>query len=892
MLLVFDKNEVLQAVLSNDGAACPFFNPIHDEKINMENIFTFEIPASHVDSQFVIEGALIAFQDLDLNWQLFEIKRIVDIDDAAGTMKHVFCDHAFYELLGDIVPSGGGAGTSANIAVVSALSQSRWEVGNVVNLGIQTTVFSYQSALSCLQQIAATWHGEMQFRIVLSGNQIVYRYVDMVAQRGTSTGKQFVFGKDLQKVEREVDFNNVYTAMYGRGKATTEGERLNFASINAGLEYVSDAVALTQYGIKGRHRFGIFDDSQEADPAILLTKTTAALQLAKVPIVNYQFQVISLEQLSSDYAHEAVRIGDTCVSIDDNFVPALQLSVRVIQIKRNLIEYDKTQITLGNFSPDLASSQTFQNRVNTRVANNSGIWDNGAALVPSVLDSAMYDLTSKLRAAGGYVVFDPVDGIMIYDTPDPATATKAMKLGAGIFGIADSKTLGAWNWRTFGTGSGFAADLMTTGKLLADRVQIGLGTTFAAGYDPTLIQVGGRNLYALSGMGQYIGGAINPYNSIYTISGYRFTVTQAVVDLVGNTVRNLDGNTLVTVSAKTNLTVSTALYYKCFDKVGVMTQAQLSTSMIPVNGKVVYKLVIPLGTSYMTTGLGQYPFVAGYYLENVKAEIGNKATDWTPAPEDVPTKTELSTGMVDFLISATNKISVNSNFYWDSSGFYAIDPLNANNVVRITSGGIGISTNGLAGPFSTAMTGEGIIAEEILAGVITGVTLVGAFINCINALTIGNNALGYPEIDFKNTWIGQVGYSNIKVLPSGIAGVEQDTIRIQPLSSSGRVGVVEISSLYTYPDYRADLLVKGQVTAESGFWGVGKKEAYTWVGAIPVNGVVTIVHNLGYVPIVQINNWNGNNTIIFSITHDTINQLRIFAYSSINQQFNGDVRLY
>lgn len=64
---------------------------------------------------------------------------------------------------------------------------------------------------------------------------------------------------------------------------------------------------------------------------------------------------------------------------------------------------------------------------------------------------------------------------------------------------------------------------------------------------------------------------------------------------------------------------------------------------------------------------------------------------------------------------ATNNIKSDSNFYWGNSGFYAIDPSNSNNIVRITSGGIGVSENGGAS-YSTAMTGDGIVADIITAG--------------------------------------------------------------------------------------------------------------------------------------------------------------------------------
>jgi len=214
--------------------------------------------------------------------------------------------------------------------------------------------------------------------------------------------------------------------------------------------------------------------------------------------------------------------------------------VRVIEIKRNLLEYDKTQITLGNFKPDLAKSQLAQADLNKQVQDNSGIWDNGAALVPSVLDPAMYDLTSKLRAAGGYVVFDPVDGIMIYDTPNPETATKAMKLGAGMFGIADSKTLGVWDWKSFGTGSGFTADLMTAGKMMADRIQIGTGAQalgFSNFYWDTsgLYAISGLNVVKITPTGIYLG-----TNGV----GGAFSLAVTGAGIAGNTI-DLSANTSV-----------------------------------------------------------------------------------------------------------------------------------------------------------------------------------------------------------------------------------------------------------------------------------------------------------------------------------------------------------
>ena len=55
-----------------------------------------------------------------------------------------------------------------------------------------------------------------------------------------------------------------------------------------------------------------------------------------------------------------------------------------------------------------------------------------------------------------------------------AAGTAAMMLSGEGFMIADGKKQdGSWNWRTFGTGKGFAAEEITTGFLSAERIEAG-----------------------------------------------------------------------------------------------------------------------------------------------------------------------------------------------------------------------------------------------------------------------------------------------------------------------------------------------------------------------------------------------------------------------------------
>lgn len=74
-------------------------------------------------------------------------------------------------------------------------------------------------------------------------------------------------------------------------------------------------------------------------------------------------------------------------------------------------------------------------------------------------------LNSEINTTGGWVYEEPGQGILVYDKK-PESATKAVKIGGGVIGVANSKySSGAWKWRTAITGDGVTADELTTGRI-------------------------------------------------------------------------------------------------------------------------------------------------------------------------------------------------------------------------------------------------------------------------------------------------------------------------------------------------------------------------------------------------------------------------------------------
>jgi phage minor structural protein len=219
LLYIFSRqDEKLLAVLSNDNPkSCPYFEAPHTEKLNGENTFDFSVPFSHEDSVYVVEENLVAFKDLDNNYQLFTIRQVEETHDEQK-VKIAYCEFAATELIDEIVTDLRPANVSAGFALTEVLQGTRWQMGTVDDFGLNSSNFYYINVLSSAFQIATVWGGEVVFRVTISGQSITGRYVDIIARRGNTTGKRFEYSKDIKTIKRKVDLSNLKTALYGRGK--------------------------------------------------------------------------------------------------------------------------------------------------------------------------------------------------------------------------------------------------------------------------------------------------------------------------------------------------------------------------------------------------------------------------------------------------------------------------------------------------------------------------------------------------------------------------------------------------------------------------------------------------------------------------------------------------
>jgi phage minor structural protein len=558
---------------------------VHTHKISGQNTLNFWIPVDDDGkSAYFLEGNYVAYWDTNDDFQLFEIVKVTEHSDYGGRYKKGYCEHNFYELIDNVVEDWRAVAINASVAILGALTGSRWGVGTTDNFGKKNSNVYYKNSLSALQDIrdryiytdadGKTAKGQLVYTIDIDTDWSMSRYVDFIRQIGTWDGKRYVGGKDLLKIKREVDMTEVYTGAYAFGKSveiTNEGEdegktpntgdssyserlligvskqfpsglewikalseitngdftdgmndwdtnvaanidydvvddatgmtldggyackitkvsavdyaeiKSDFVEVEAGKTYscrinmhadsiasvlfkvdwytdaevfistgeanagfyitddkldmwrlyeiteeapatakygrmylsigaastgifhidrcrfghytdkpatqkwMGDADALAMWGRNSgtQHRMGIYTNNDITDATILAQLCWQFIQDHKEPKIAYECDMADLSALGDEYDHESVNLGDLVLVIDDYFSVPLEVTARIIGLKKDLLLPENTTVELANYitsAQDLAQRQTaLENKIDER----SAAWDNGSVFEQS-----------------------------------------------------------------------------------------------------------------------------------------------------------------------------------------------------------------------------------------------------------------------------------------------------------------------------------------------------------------------------------------------------------------------------------------------------------------------------------------------------------------------------
>jgi phage minor structural protein len=391
-LVILNRHEVPVAVLSTDApGACPFFDDTHTERLE-DGFATYEfsVPLDHEDALKIEARGYVLLRDLDGNFQLFRIETVEDQLTSDGTrIRHVIAESAATELNNDIVRPMTLTGATATQALDAVLAGTRWQRGIVEWLGSLTIeLLDYPTVLAGVHKIRSEFGAEIRFRVEYDGGRIVGRYVDLLQQRGNRTGKRFEYQKDLAGATRTEDTTQLCTALIGLGKADDQGNRLTFANVEwrkangdpvdkpLGQDWVGDPDALQTWGVNGKHVFGVYEDSEEEDPAKLLQKTWDELQNRINGRYTYEVEVATLERVAG-YEHEAVRLGDTVTVHDYANNQPIVLEARVIEVQRSYSDPSRDKVVLGRYRPLMTSLPQVVAELQATIRRKQAQWEAG-----------------------------------------------------------------------------------------------------------------------------------------------------------------------------------------------------------------------------------------------------------------------------------------------------------------------------------------------------------------------------------------------------------------------------------------------------------------------------------------------------------------------------------
>ena len=393
------------------------------------------------------------------------------------------------ETYGDYIEDKRPYGYGFLQALNVCLEPTRWTAGTVDQPGTvdKGLTFYHTNSRESLKSILECG-GELETEIAVSGGKVSSRKVGVRSHRGAKGGhRRFTYTKDLASVSRTEHYGAI-TACYGYGKGIETdtggyGRKLTFGEINNGKNYVEDATALKLYGRPdGRgghaHVFGQYENSNCEDAATLLAETRAYLDSHKEPGMTYEADAVDLVQFGRDW--EGVAVGDDVQIVDMCFSPALRCEGRVTKLVTDELG-GAMRVTLGNITETMTDMWLSQQKQVSSLSKRSSSWDVAASTPPSYLQQVVDAMNTQFNMSGSSYTFTSFEQGTIYasvpmDANGRSTTGKgsAMQLCSQGFRIASGcKADGSWDWRTFGTGAGFTADLITAGTLMGDLIKAG-----------------------------------------------------------------------------------------------------------------------------------------------------------------------------------------------------------------------------------------------------------------------------------------------------------------------------------------------------------------------------------------------------------------------------------
>ena len=501
---------------------------IVSRKVNNISTIEITIPTNCEASKLITNTSDLVLFDSKGNIQEFHITDIDDMDEYSVN-RTIYAEQSFGELINNIVTGDIAMPTTTNPSDYLAyiLSFTRWSVGTV-----DTSIYNAKweedlTGLTCLeafQKLVEKYNCEFEVRYTIDGkNKITGRYVDLKKKIGNSYGKRFEDKKDIIGLKRNLDLDSVKTAIYPRIKIDSQDENGNSITTYIDISSVAWSVAngdpvdkplgqtvlvnpeadeiYKRYNTKTGNlmekiMYAEWTGDTASDAEDLCRQAWSILKANGVLTPTIEVTASDLYRMSgnnSDYSHEQVDLGDTCIIIDKNFEPELRITTRVMEIEEDILNPVNNTYVFGNYRKTLATSniesqKSIEDQLTQLQDKIQGItipeyslpYQSGKDYYADIKEQVQ----NEFMSSSGYVMAQDADGFWVFDAPVAQTyslksrsvttvyPTKATILKGGCLALAEYNTAtSSWEIGTFINGTSVNADYINTGHLSGDRIE-------------------------------------------------------------------------------------------------------------------------------------------------------------------------------------------------------------------------------------------------------------------------------------------------------------------------------------------------------------------------------------------------------------------------------------
>lgn len=298
--------------------------------------------------------------------------------------------------------------------------------------------------------------------------------VYMNNRTGGEYGVTFKYGRDLINLNENSNIDSIITRIIpvGFNGITIPETYVESALIDKYRKVKTDVVKFDYIKVKEspEDEEG-YDTLEEAQEAL----REAAKELFNDGLDKLLYQLdLEVTKLENTLKYEDYKdilttgLGDT-VGVEHIDI-GIDIKTRVIKFTYDCIKEKYKSITIGNYIENDIDRQNSVESTLDKITNADGTVN--AVEVAGILNA----VNVKMRAMKDIAQKQDVRALLCEDLDPESPTYGAMCYGTMGFMIAAERTPDNrdWNWRTFGTGKGFFADLIVAGTMLADRIRGGV----------------------------------------------------------------------------------------------------------------------------------------------------------------------------------------------------------------------------------------------------------------------------------------------------------------------------------------------------------------------------------------------------------------------------------